>query len=564
MCFVIFVLFVVQTGRSSCPDCTASAGALAYDPRSMPTVREATHCLMRELGLTTIFGNPGSTELPLFRDFPADFRYVLGLQESVVVGMADGYAQATGNAAFVNLHSAAGTGHAMGNIFTAYRNRTPMVITAGQQARSILPFEPFLFATEAAKLPEPYVKWAVEPARGEDVPLAIARAYYLAMQEPCGPTFVSVPVDDWDKPTDAIQPRTVSRALYPDQTLAGKIASMLDRSERPAFVVGFGVDRNNAWDEVVALAERHQALVWVSPMSSRCSFPERHPLFAGFLPPMREQIVKILDGHDLIVALGAPVFTYHIEGFGPHIPPGAALVQIIDDPNVAAWTPLGTALVCNVRLGVQSILEQSSPPKRSAPRGRMAPSRVNADSGLSIAFLMQTLADVRPADSIIVEESPSSRKTMQAYLPIERPQSFFTCASGGLGHSLPAAVGVALAKSANPLDSARGKQRVIGLFGDGSAMYSFQALWTAADLGLPMTIVIVNNGGYAALSEFTAHFNIKQLIGTKLPGLDFVGLANAMGCDSARVERAQDLASALENALQSSKPFLLDVAVTSA
>jgi benzoylformate decarboxylase len=527
----------------------------------MPTVREATHCLMRELGLTTIFGNPGSTELPLFRDFPADFRYVLGLQESVVVGMADGYAQATGNAALVNLHSAAGVGHAMGNIFTAYRNRTPMVITAGQQARSILPFEPFLFATDAARLPEPYVKWAVEPARGEDVPLAIARAYYLAMQEPCGPTFVSIPVDDWDKPTDAIAPRTVSRALYPDETLATEIATMLDRSERPVFVVGFGVDRNGAWDEVIALAERHQALVWASPMSSRCSFPERHPLFAGFLPPMREQIVKLLDGHDLIVALGAPVFTYHIEGFGPHIPLGASLVQIIDDPNVAAWTPLGTALVCNVRLGAQAILEKGRPEgrprpssrSRPAPRGRTPPPRVTPADGLTIAFLMQTLADVRPADSILVEESPSSRKTMQAYLPIERPQSFFTCASGGLGHSLPAAVGIALAKSA--------QQRVIGLFGDGSAMYSFQALWTAADLKLPMTVVIVNNGGYAALSEFTAHFNIKQLIGTKLPGLDFVALAKAMGCEGARVERAPDLEAALRNALQSPKPFLLDVAV---
>jgi benzoylformate decarboxylase len=521
----------------------------------MPTVREATVCLMRELGLNTIFGNPGSTELPLFRDFPADFRYVLGLQESVVVGMADGYAQATGNAAVVNLHSAAGVGHAMGNIFTAYRNRTPMVITAGQQARSILPFEPFLFATEAAKLPEPYVKWAVEPARGEDVPLAISRAYHLAMQEPRGPTFVSIPVDDWDRQTEPVPPRTVSRALYPDQALAGQIAGMLDRSEHPVLVVGFGVDRNDAWDEVVALAERHQAPVWVSPMSSRCSFPERHPLFAGFLPPMREQIVKLLEGHDLIVALGAPVFTYHIEGFGPHVPPGAALVQIIDDPNVAAWTPLGTALVCNVRLGVTAILERSSPPRRSPPRGRSAPPRASADGGLSIAFLMQTLADLRPPDSIIVEESPSSRKTMQAHLPIERPHSFFTCASGGLGHSLPAAVGIALATSAS--------RRVVGIFGDGSAMYSIQALWTAADLGLPMTIVIVNNGGYAALSEFTAHFNIKQLIGTKLPGLDFVGLAKALGCTGARVERASDLASAVNEALLSSKPFVLDVAVTS-
>ena len=511
---------------------------------------------------------------------------MLGLQEAVVVGMADGYAQATRNAAFVNLHSAAGVGNAMGNIFTAYRNRTPLVITAGQQARSILPFEPFLFASDAAKLPEPYVKWAVEPARGEDVPLAIARAYYLAMQEPCGPTFVSIPVDDWDRPTEALTPRTVSRALYPDQALATEIAGMLDRSQRPVFVVGFGVDRNDAWDEVVALAERHQALVWASPMSSRCSFPERHPLFAGFLPPMREQIVKLLDGHDLIVALGAPVFTYHIEGFGPHVPPGASLVQIIDDPNVAAWTPLGTALVCNVRLGVQAILEKGRPEgrplpssegstaakegrplpssgSRPAPRGRSAPPRVTADSGLTIAFLMQTLADVRPADSIIVEESPSSRKTMQAHLPIERPQSFFTCASGGLGHSMPAAVGIALAESRRaPLSGVPAtSRRVIGIFGDGSAMYSIQALWTAADLKLPMTIVIVNNGGYAALSEFTAHFNIKQLIGTKLPGLDFVGLAKALGCTGARVERANDLKEALAEALRSPTPFILDVAV---
>jgi benzoylformate decarboxylase len=444
----------------------------------------------------------------------------------------------------------------MGNIFTAYRNRTPMVITAGQQARSILPFEPFLFASDAAKLPEPYVKWAVEPARGEDVPLAIARAYYLAMQEPCGPTFVSIPVDDWDKPTDAIQSRRVSRALHPDPALAADIAAMLDRSERPVFVVGFGVDRNGAWDEAVALAERHQALVWASPMSSRCSFPERHPLFAGFLPPMREQIVKLLDGHDLIVALGAPLFTYHIEGFGPHVPPGASVVQIIDDPNVAAWTPLGTALVCNVRHGVAAILEQSKPPQRAAPRGRSAPPRVTADDGLTIAYLMQTLAEERPADSILVEESPSSRKTMQAYLAIERPNSFFTCASGGLGHSMPASVGIALAES-----SRAPARRVIGLFGDGSAMYSIQSLWTAADLNLPMTIVIVNNGGYAALSEFTAHFNIKQLIGTKLPGLDFVGLAHAMGCDGARVDRAQGLAPALRHALLSPGPFVLDVVV---
>src|SRR6218665_682636 len=163
------------------------------DPSSRPTVREAFLRLMRDLGIDTVFGNPGSTELPMFRDFPKDFRYVLGLQESVVVGMADGYAQATRNAALVNLHSAAGVGHAMGNIFTAFRNETPVVVTAGQQARSILPFDPFLSASQATELPRPYVKWAIEPARAEDVPLALLRAYQIAMQPPCGPVFISIP-----------------------------------------------------------------------------------------------------------------------------------------------------------------------------------------------------------------------------------------------------------------------------------------------------------------------------------------------------------------------------------
>ena len=357
----------------------------------MTTVREAVTCLLRDLGMTTIFGNPGSTELPLFRHFPDTFRYVLGLQESVVVGMADGYAQATRNAAFVNLHSAAGVGHAMGNIFTAFRNRTPMVITAGQQARSILPYEPFLYSAQASELPYPYVKWAVEPARGEDVPGAIARAYYLAMQAPCGPTLVSIPVDDWERPGEPLPKRSVSRTVHPDPALVATLGDALDRSARPAIVVGAGVDRDDAWDAVVALAERHEALVWVSPMSSRCSFPERHPLFAGFLPPMRERIVESLSGHDVVLALGAPVFTYHIEGFGPHVPEGAALFQVIDDPQVAAWTPTGTSIVGSVRGAVETLLTRQAPASRPRPQGRMVPPPPAQGDGISMAFLMKTI-----------------------------------------------------------------------------------------------------------------------------------------------------------------------------
>src|SRR5436309_9251697 len=190
-------------------------------------VREAVFAQLRDFVLTTIFGNPGSTELPMFRDFPADFRYVLGLHEAVVVGMADGYAQATRNAALVNLHSAAGVGNAMGNIFTAHKNRTPMVITAGQQARSILPFDPFLSSAQATELPKPYVKWSVEPARAQDVPLAIARAYYIAMMPPRGPVLVSVPADDWAKPCEPLPVPGVRTETRPEPRVLDAIGETL-------------------------------------------------------------------------------------------------------------------------------------------------------------------------------------------------------------------------------------------------------------------------------------------------------------------------------------------------
>src|ERR1700728_4449730 len=297
------------------------------------TVREATFSLLRAFGLTTVFGNPGSTELPMFRDFPGDFRYVLGLQESIVVAWVAGFAQRAASAALMNLHSSIGVGHALGSIFTAYKNQTPLVITAGQQARSILPFEPFLYSEQAAQLPKPYVKWSSEPARAADVPAAIARAYYVAMQPPRGPTFVSIPVDDWDRPGLPAAAREVSRRIAGDPVLLEQAAAALRNSQRPVIVVGAAVARDDAWDEVLALAEEHQAKVWVSPMSARNSFPERHPLFAGFLPADRKAIVARLHGADLIVALGAPVFTYHVEGVGPHIPPGATLIQLTDDPS---------------------------------------------------------------------------------------------------------------------------------------------------------------------------------------------------------------------------------------
>src|SRR3954466_7354724 len=234
------------------------------------SVKQATLDLLRAFGIAKVFGNPGSTELPFLSDWPDDIDYVLGLQEASVIGMADGYPQATRNAAFVNLHSAAGLGNALGNVYTAHRNQTPLVITAGQQARSILPLQPFLYSERASEFPRPYVKFSVEPARAEDVPAAIARAYYVAMQPPCGPAFVSVPIDDWSHQTSGIEARHVSRELGPDPAAMRAVAAALAESKRPALVVGPALDRAACVELIVDVAEKAKAAVWVSPFSARC------------------------------------------------------------------------------------------------------------------------------------------------------------------------------------------------------------------------------------------------------------------------------------------------------
>jgi benzoylformate decarboxylase len=523
--------------------------AVALKARSLITVREAVFDLLRSFGLTTVFGNPGSTELPMFRDFPADFRYVLALQESIAVGMADGYAQAHRNAALVNLHSAVGVGHALGNLFTAYRNQTPLVVTAGQQARSILPFEPFLFSAQATEFPKPYVKWSCEPARAEDVPAAIARAYYVAMQAPRGPTFVSIPVDDWDRTCAPVEPRRVSRVTAGDPVLLAEAADALSDAERPVIVVGAAVARDEAWAEIIELAERHEAAVWVSPMSARNSFPEGHRLFAGFLAADRARIVASLAGADLVLVLGAPVFTYHVEGFGPHVPPGAKLIQLVDDPTVAAWAPAGVSIVTHLKLGIRALL--AGPPPRARPVPEVPPERPRLPADrLTDRYLLQQIAGLRPQGSVIVEEAPSSRGPMHDHLPILEPDTFYTCASGGLGHGLPAAVGIALARPGD---------RVIAVLGDGSSLYAIQALWSAAQLGLAMAFIVIRNGRYEALHEFGRHFALKQLPGTQLPAIDFCAIAEAQGVRAIRVTRTRDLDAALREAFRFEKALLVEV-----
>ena len=487
----------------------------------------------------------------MYRSFPDDFRYVLGLQEAVVVGMADGYAQATGNAAFVNLHSAAGLGHALGNLFTAFRNQTPLVVTAGQQARAILPFEPFLFAERATEFPRPYVKWSCEPARAEDVPQAIARAYYIAMQPPRGPTFVSIPVDDWDRPADPVDVRSVSARFTADDEAIAQVAGELVRARQPVIVVGGGVSRDGAWDEVLALAEQQRARVWAAPLAARNGFPENHPLFAGFLPGDRHAIVRLLEGADLVLVLGGPLATYHVEGEGEHIPSGSRQILIVNDPSVAAWAPNGTAIVSDVKHAVAALVKKAGPVDRPAPAARGIPAALPAD-GLTDAHLMERIARLRPRRSVVVEEAPGSRGAMQTYLPMTEPNGFFTCASGGLGHGLPAAVGMALG---------RPEEKTIALLGDGSSMYAIQGLWTAAQLKLPVSFVIVKNRRYEALHYFSRHFGLDNPVGTELPDLDFCALARGHGVDAVRVQSLQELDGALSASFAASGPTLVEVEV---
>jgi benzoylformate decarboxylase len=429
------------------------------------------------------------------------------------------------------------------------------VITAGQQARSILPLEAFLQAERASEFPRPYVKFAVEPARAEDVPAAIARAYYVAMQPPCGPTFVSVPIDDWARPTAAVEARSISRELGPDPEAMKALASALEASKRPALVVGPGVDRAHAVDLMVQVAEKTRASVWVSPFSSRCSFPERHPQFAGFLHASPGQLSEALRGHDLVVVVGAPVFTFHVEGDASVFDGATIIFQITDDSDAAAVTPSGTSIIGTMKPTLTMLVELLVETRRQMPAGRTLPPPPRAADPISAEYLLHTLFSVMPEDAALVEEAPSHRPAMQNFMPMRGQDSFYTMASGGLGYSLPAAVGIALGRPGI---------RTVCLIGDGSAMYSIQALWTAAQRKLPLTVVVINNSGYGAMRSFSRVMQVRNVPGLDLPGIDFVRIAEGMGCDAARVDKSSGLAAALKRGLSHDGVSLIEVMVDSA
>jgi benzoylformate decarboxylase len=511
--------------------------------------------------MTTVFGNPGSTEEPFLTGFPEDFRYVLGLHEAVVVAMADGYAQANGKAAFVNLHTAAGVGNGLGLLVTAWHNHTPLVITAGQQTRQMLAMEPWLVNLEATELPRPYVKWSYEPVRPADVPGAIERAYHVAMAPPQGPVFVSIPMDDWREPVEERAVRRVSSRSQPPDSALREVASALATATNSALVVGGGVDRAGGWQAAIDLAEHLHAPVWEAPAPERASFPQDHPLFQGFLPLAMRPLSERLGDYDVVLVVGAPIFRYYPHIPGPIVKPNTRLIHLTDDADEAARAPAGWSVVGDPKAGLERLLDLLSamaPVARQSPPRRPASQDAQPGDPMSVDYALRALAVAMPHDAVIVEESASSRAAFYDQIRIARPNSYFATASGGLGFAVPAAVGVGLARPGVP---------IVCIAGDGATMFGLQALWTAARYDVPVVYVILNNGHYGILKAFADFQRTPGVPGLDLPGLDIATIARGFGVEAYDVGSACELPQAYDRAFRSALsrpgPVLLNVCVDS-
>jgi benzoylformate decarboxylase len=528
----------------------------------MATVREATFELFRAHGMTTIFGNPGSTELPVLRDYPDDFTYVLGLQEQAVVGMADGYAQASGRPTHVNLHTAPGVGNAVGAIGTARANKAPLVITAGQQVRAQVTHEALLTNRDATVVPQPYVKWSHEPPRPQDVPGAIGRAIHHAMLAPRGPAFVSIPMDDWDAEADEdravhARRRVVDGRAVPDAAELAQLASLLAAARNPVLVAGPDVDASGGWNAAVALAEKQRLPVWAPPYTagSRIGFPEGHPNFMGTLPPAIAPLAETLKGHDLVLVVGIAVFPYYPYMPGPLLAEGTTLIALTSDPDEAARAPMGDALVGDVALALQELVELVGDSDRHAPDPRVAPPEPEAQDPMSGSAAMATLADVWPDGGIAVAEAPSSIAALRNRLRLSESGSYYQTGSGGLGFAISAAVGVQLAVPARP---------VVCVVGEGSAQYGITALWTAVAYKVPVTFLVLRNQEYMILKWFAAFEHVEGAPGLELPGLDTAAVAAAYGMPARDVSNREELAGALREAIAAADgPRLVQVPVAS-
>jgi benzoylformate decarboxylase len=524
------------------------------------TVREATFDVFRRRELTTLFSNPGSTEVPFLTGLPEDLRFVLGLHEGSVVGLATGFAIGRGKPALAILHTTAGLGNAVGAIATARVNRAPVVIVVGQQDRRHLVFEPFLTG-KLERLAGDYPVWVDHPLRPQEVPGAIDRAWHEA-ETGRGPAIVIVPMDDWaaavDEDREAATAGRVLHASAADAAAIDELASFLDDATSPALVVGAGADDPATWAALAELAERLQAPVFQESFGARAGFPQDHPLFSGFLPADRPRLREKLAPYDLILVVGAPVFRQSPYTPGRFTNPGTRIALVSGDLDEVHRSPADLAvlaapgsvcqdLACRVRKRNADPPEQFRPPPTPASPASGEP--------MLAGHVLSALAERTPRNTIIVEEAPVDRPELHDRLPAREPLGFLSAAMGGLGFGMPAATGLRMALPNRP---------VVAVVGDGSSIYQIQSVWSAAHYRVGVLFVILSNGGYAIMDRLAE----RQGGTSPWPGFEEVDVAavtRGFGCPAQKITTHEELLRTFDEVIPSlearDEPLLLDVAI---
>jgi benzoylformate decarboxylase len=523
-----------------------------------PTVRDATFDVFRRLGLTTIFANPGSTEVPFLTGLPDDIRFVLALHEGSVVGIATGWAIAGDRPALVNLHTTAGLGNAVGALATARVNRAPLVVLVGQQDRRHLALEPFLTG-RLEGLAGDYPVWVNQPVTAQDVPGAVARAFHEAVTGR-GPAIVVVPMDDWGQSMAGPGPAVATQVRRPagvDDATLDEVAALLDGARSPLIVVGAGADTAGARAALVALSERLDAPVRQEAFGARAGFPQDHPHYQGLLPAARGRLRGALAGHDVVLVVGAPVFRQYPYEPGPFVAEGVRVVAVSQDPAEVHRSPADVAVLTDPEVFCAGLVERV---RRREPYGR--PPRVvptvrppGPGEPMRAPHVYALLAERSDRDTVVVEETPSTRQVLEEMVPAREPLGFLSAAMGGLGFGMPAAIGVRMARPDRP---------VVAVLGDGSSMYAVQSLWTAANYGVGALFVVLANGGYAIMDK------LAERAGGKAPWPGFPevrlsALATALGCPARRISSYEELLEVLDDVLPRLRtmdaPLLLDVDV---
>ena len=541
---------------------TEPADPSPASPGVAATVRDATFAVMRRHGMTRIFGNPGSTEIPFLTDLPGDFEFVLALHEGSVVGIASGYALASGGPVFVNLHTAPGLGNAGNAIAGARDSRAPLVIVVGQQDRAQSAMAPFLTGRDLERFAGSYPVWATTPARPQDLPGAIARAWHEA-RTARGPALVIAPMGDWGAPADPDAVGAPERLLLPgaaDPAAAGELAELIEAAHSPALVVGAGCDSAEGWAGTVALAERLGCPVWQEAFGDRAGFPQDHPLWAGHLPWQRSRMRAALAAHDLVVVLGAGALRLYIYEPGPFLEPGTALAVVSADAEqlhrsaatLALLGPPGPLASAAAALLSPRNFDPGGAPLHAAPAPPAPPA---AGEPLRPGHVLAALAERLPPEAIVVEESPSSRPELLERIPARRPMGFVSNANGGLGFGISSAIGLRLGSPGRP---------VVAVLGDGSTIYSIQALWSAARYGSGLLVIVLANASYAVMDALARD---SGGVGA-WPGFGEVSIATiaeGFGCPARRVSTHPELIAALDELVpglaQREQPLVLEVAV---